>query len=267
MITTEQIEAALAERYKGRGWAKFFQFRPMTSFEARVNAIDLLAVGLWRKHDKIIAHEIKIARGDFLRDLKQFKSKHSIAIKISHEFFYVCPWGLIEKNELPEIAGLIYADKSCKLKIAKPAVLRELDAIPFHFFQGFAQEFGNKIDYTKIPVQYLSKDITQDEFMLIVESKRKWDFEHEVEKKAKEMIHEKEKKEGGRDLFVREVKRMCSFYESTEEEGFARVLKYIALGQEIENSYGFTRNLEELRENINKIQGLIDEKKWAKEIK
>lgn len=264
MITTEQIEAALGDRYKGRGWAKFFQFRPMTSFEATYNAIDLLAVGLWRKHNKIVAHEIKVSRSDFLKDLKKFRDKHGIAIKISHEFFYVCPWGLIEKNEIPEIAGLMYVDKSQKLRIIKPAVLRELDAIPFHFFQGFAQEFGNAVDHTKIPVKYLGKDMTQDNFVAMLEEKRDWDFHSNVEKKAKEMIQEKEKKEGGRDRFISEVKRIYSFYDQNEEEAFAKILKYIELGMEIENTWGFTRHLEEMRRAINKIQSLIDEKKWAK---
>lgn len=266
MITT-QIEAALAERYKGRGWAKFFQFRPMTSFEASYNAIDLLAVGLWHKHDKIVAHEIKISRSDFLKDLKQFKKKHGIALKISDEFYYVCPWGLIQKNEIPDVAGLMYVDKGFKIKINKPAVLRELDAIPFHYFQGFAQEFGNKVDYTKIPVKYLGKDMSQDDFDAMLEKKRDWDFDSKVEEKARELIQEKEKKEGGHARFISEVQQLYSFYGEDEETGFAKVLKYIELGMEIENTWGFTRHLEEMRGAINKIQSLIDEKNWAKKEK
>ena len=86
-----QIEAALASRYSGRGWANFFQYRPLTSYGATFSSIDLLSVGLWRKNgDKIIAHEIKVARSDFLKDLKQFKKKHGFALEISHEFYYVC---------------------------------------------------------------------------------------------------------------------------------------------------------------------------------
>jgi len=236
----------------------------MTSFEASLSAIDLLAVGLWHKHDKIIAHEIKIARGDFLKDLKQFKKKHGIALRISDEFYYVCPWGLIQKNEIPDVAGLMYVDKRFKIKITKPAMLRELSAIPFHFFQGFAREFGNKVDYTKIPVKYLGKDITQDDFEAMLEKKRDWDFERNVEVKAKEMIQEKEEKEGGQDLFIAEVKKLYSFYDRNEKECFAKILKYIELGKEVENSYGFIANLKRLRDDINTMKKLMDEKKWAK---
>lgn len=260
-----QIEAALASRYSGRGWANFFQYRPMTSYEATYNAIDLLVVGLWRKHgDKIIAHEIKVARGDFLKDLKQFKKKHGIALQISHEFYYVCPWGLIKRDEIPEVVGLMYADKNCMLKIIKPAVLRELDAIPFHFFQGFAREFGNKVSLTKVPLKYLGKDITAEGFDKMLEAKREWDFERKVEEKARELIQEKEEKEGGRDLFITEVKKIYSFYGREEKECFAKILKYIELGMEIENSYGFIANLKRLTDDIDTMRKLIEEKKWAK---
>ncbi len=264
-MIAQQIEAALASRYSGRGWANFFQYRPMTSYEASLSAIDLLAVGLWRKHgDKIIAHEIKVARSDFLKDLKQFKKKHGIALEISHEFYYVCPWSLIQKNEIPEVAGLMYADKNCMLKIVKPAVLRELDAIPIHFFQGFAREFGNKVSLTKVPLKYLGKDITAEAVDEMLEAKREWDFERKVEEKARELIQEKEEKEGGRDLFITEVKKIYSFYDRKEKECFAKILKYIELGMEVESSYGFITNLKRLREDIDKMKSLMDEKKWTK---
>ena len=263
-MKAEQIEAALAERYKGRGWANFFQFRPMTSFEASLNAIDLVVVGLWHKHDKIIAFEIKVERSDFLKDLKEFKKKHRFALRISDEFYYVCPWGLIEKGEVPEDAGLMYVNIGCKIKIVKPALVRTIQHIPFQLFQGFAREFGNTVDLTKIPVKYLGKDMTQDDLLEIVEQKKDWSFNRDVEVEVEKLIKEKEEKEGGRDLFVNQVKSMCSFYGKTEEEGFAQVLKHIELGMEFSHDYGFTGNLERMRTDVNKLLNLIDKKKKEK---
>lgn len=260
-MKAEIIEVALAERHKGRGWACFFQYRPMTSFEASLNAIDLIAVGLWHKHDKIIAFEIKVERSDFLKDLKDFKKKHRFALRISDEFYYVCPWGLIQKEEVPEDAGLMYVNKASIIKIVKPALVRTIQSIPFQLFQGFAREFGNSVDLTKIPVKYLGKDMTQDEMMELVEKKRDWDFERSVEKKAKEIVQEKVEKEGGRELFINQVKSMCSFYDKPEEEGFADVLKYIELGMEFSHDYGFTGNLERMRTDVNKLLSLIEKKK------
>lgn len=158
-MTAEEIEAILADKYSGRGWALFFQYMPMTSFESILNKIDLVAVGLWHQHDKIIAFEIKVQRADFLKDLKNFKKKHQYARLISDEFFYVCPWGLIEKEEVPVDAGLMYVNKGNKIKIMKPARVRVIKTIPFQLFQGFAREFGNKVDHTKILVKYLGKDM------------------------------------------------------------------------------------------------------------
>jgi len=263
-MKAEVIEAVLAERYKGRGWACFFQFMPMTSFESVLNKIDLVAVGLWHKHDKIIAFEIKVKRSDFLKDLKDFKKKHRFALRISDEFYYVCPWGLIDKKEVPEDAGLMYVNKGNMIKIVKPALVRIIQSIPFQLFQGFAREFGNTVNHTKIPVKYLGKDMTQDDLMALVEKKREWDFESNVEKKAKEMAEEKEEKKGGRDLFVNKVKSMCSFYDMTEEEGFAQVLKHIELGMEFSHDYGFTGNLERMRTDVNTMLSLIDKKKKEK---
>ena len=260
-MKAEVIEAVLAERYKGRGWACFFQFMPMTSFESVLNKIDLVAVGLWRKHDKIIAFEIKVERSDFLKDLKEFKKKHRFALRISDEFYYVCPWGLIDKKEVPEDAGLMYVNKVNMIKIVKPALVRIIQSIPFQLFQGFAREFGNSVDLTKIPIKYLGKDMTQDEMVELVEKKRDWDFERSVENKAKEMIQEKEKQEGGRDLFISQVKSMCSFYDKTEEEGFAQVLKHIELGIEFSHDYGITGNLERMKTDVNKLLSLIEKKK------
>ena len=263
-MKVEVIEAVLAERYKGRGWACFFQFMPMTSFESVLNKIDLVAVGLWHKHDKIIAFEIKVERSDFLKDLKNFKKKHRFALRISDEFYYVCPWGLIDKKEVPEDAGLMYVNKGNMIKIVKPALVRIIQSIPFQLFQGFAREFGNSVDLTKIPVKYLGKNMTQDDLMELVEKKRDWDFERNVEEKAKKIVQEKEEKEGGRDLFINQVKSMCSFYDRTEKEGFAQVLKHIELGMEFSHDYGFTGNLERMRTEVNKMLSLIEKKKEEK---
>ena len=117
---------------------------------------------------------------------------------------------------------------------------------------------------TKIPVKYLGKNMTQDEMMELVERKRDWDFDRNVEKKAKEIVQEKVEKEGGRELFINQVKSMCSFYDRTEEEGFAQVLKHIELGMEFSHDYGFSGNLERMRTEVNKMLSLIEKKKEAK---
>jgi len=261
-MLTQEIEAALAERYKGNGWAKFFQFMPMTSFEATLNQIDLLVVGLWRKHDKIIAFEIKVQRSDFLKDLKEFKKKHRFALRISDEFYYICPWALIEKEEVPEDAGLMYVNKNSVIKIIKPALMRTIHNIPFRLFQGFAREFGNKIDHTKIPVKYLGKDMTQDDLMEIIKKEREWSVQRDIEQEAKKLIEEKERKEAGRDQFMRELMKIG--YGPEGKEVYSDLLKYCKLGKEMSADYGFISRLKSMKEEIENVMDIINKKRGKK---
>lgn len=55
------------------------------------------------KHYRTVAYEIKVSRGDFLRDTEE---KQAGAILWSDRFWYVTPPGLIAKAELPAWAGL-----------------------------------------------------------------------------------------------------------------------------------------------------------------
>lgn len=257
-MIAEEIEAILADKYSGRGWALFFQYMPMTSFESTLNKIDLIAVGLWHQHDKIIAFEIKIARSDFLKDLKNFKKKHQFAFRISDEFFYVCPWGLIEKEEVPVDAGLMYVNQGNKIKIMKPARVRIIKQIPFQLFQGFAREFGSKVDYTKIPIKYLGKDMTQDDLMAIVEKKRNWDFDNQVKVKALEIVKKREEKEGARDEFMRKILEYSWRFE--EKDKYPELLKFCDLGRKVDKDKSFMDHLKHLQEEVDKLIEIINNK-------
>jgi len=71
------------------------------------------------KADYMHELEIKISRSDFKADFK--KRKHmflsgkiplrgSMFERIPNYFWYVCPWGLIQPEEVPEYAGLIWVN-------------------------------------------------------------------------------------------------------------------------------------------------------------
>lgn len=51
-----------------------------------------------------IGYEIKVARNDFLRD-----DKWPDYLDLCHQFYFVCPKGLIAPEEIPPEAGLLYA--------------------------------------------------------------------------------------------------------------------------------------------------------------
>lgn len=70
---------------------------------------------------KPTTYEIKHSRADFLSDMKK-PDKWKSYLEVSEKLYYVCPEGVIKKEDLPKECGLIYqlADKSFKtIKNAK----------------------------------------------------------------------------------------------------------------------------------------------------
>ena len=52
-------------------------------------------------------YEIKVSRNDFTSDKKWVDY-----LSYCNRFYFVCPWGLIAKDELPEGVGLLWASKT-----------------------------------------------------------------------------------------------------------------------------------------------------------
>jgi hypothetical protein len=62
-----------------------------------------------------IGYEIKVDRRDFLRD-----DKWPTYLDYCHQFYFVCPSKLIDKAEIPEGCGLIYAGARLLTKVKAP---------------------------------------------------------------------------------------------------------------------------------------------------
>lgn len=64
---------------------------------------------------KVCAYEIKISRADFKADFqkhekhKTFNEGKPIA-RLPNRFYYVCPAGLLNANEIPHYAGLLWVE-------------------------------------------------------------------------------------------------------------------------------------------------------------
>ena len=196
-ITDKHIRIAVRQFFKrqyvdnraGKSkWEIFEEFRPFTGFAGNVNQIDMVVVGVYEKNKKIIALEIKISRQDFLKDVCSFYEKHKYALELSNEFYYVCPWGLIDPGEIPDEAGLYYLNKGNKLTKKKQSKPRKMDCIDMEYFQSFAQYFGSTINPSLVPVEYLGKEITQKEFMELVAKKADEMRTYEDRRKIEEEI-------------------------------------------------------------------------------
>jgi len=75
-------------------------------------------------------YEIKVARSDFLNDDKWYGYTD-----YCHEFYFVCPPGVIYPEELPEDAGLIYTSRNCKRLFTKRKAPRREIVIPESIFR------------------------------------------------------------------------------------------------------------------------------------
>lgn len=71
----------------------------------------------------MIGYELKTTRSDFLAD-----EKWQRGLELCHQFFFVCPHGLIHRDEVPAECGLIYVSKTWRrLRTMKRAPRREIE--------------------------------------------------------------------------------------------------------------------------------------------
>ncbi len=85
--------------------------------------LDAVAIKKSWRHPCFTAYEVKVDRGDFLRD-----EKWPLYRQYCHRLFFACPAGLIAPEELPEDIGLIYynSDKN-SLHTKRQALFRDVE--------------------------------------------------------------------------------------------------------------------------------------------
>lgn len=74
---------------------------------APLRIADFLALDMWESHGlRIIGHEVKVSRSDWLRELKD-PTKGEAWAQWCHEWYVVAPRRIVNRHELPEGWGLI----------------------------------------------------------------------------------------------------------------------------------------------------------------
>lgn len=89
------------------------------------NSSNLLRMDAWAMKltwkNQIFGYEIKVSRSDFLSD-----TKWPQYMDYCNQFSWVCPEGLIKRNEVDERVGLIYVKEDGSLKVIKRALYRDV---------------------------------------------------------------------------------------------------------------------------------------------
>ena len=184
MIDAVKISGLLKNKHSGTSWAFFENLRSCTAYNKNEKYLDAFAVGLWKANDTCIAYEIKVSIQDFRNDIENFNDKQSAAIRNSNQFYYVCPNNLIKPEEVPEIAGLMYAGETM-LKIKKVAQIREMPnkCLDFDFIKSLLRNAADKVDSTPL-WKYYGKDLTEEDILKLAEEKGHIKSNREIEEKA-----------------------------------------------------------------------------------
>jgi len=145
MLDNTTILKALKERHPENQWAFFRELRVGTGYRNVKKGLnpeqrlDAWAINLYPSKNFLrIAYEIKVSRGDFLREMKQ-PQKREQALQLSNLFYFVTPVGLIKPEELPPEAGLIEVIDEQQSKIKVVAPVREGGELSWQFLASIAR--------------------------------------------------------------------------------------------------------------------------------
>lgn len=120
-FSIERMQLALYDHLFYQGW-RFWLFN---TFYFKWES-DCLA---FNDKGQTVEVEIKRSRSDFKNDFAKhkhssFRCRFTTEQRIPSKFYFACPAGLIQPDELPDYAGLIYIhdlSKGLVVKIVKPA--------------------------------------------------------------------------------------------------------------------------------------------------
>ena len=169
-------------------------------------------------HPLVTAYEVKVSRQDFLNDRKWMDYR-----QYCNEFYFACPAGLIQPNELPEDVGLYWASKSgLRLFNKKKAVFTECGNMEdvFRYILMSRAEIR--------PPEKIGRTIYEanEEFWKewLVKKELSWNFGQVVGKKIQERIREEITSVQERIHAVeRENENLWTVKEFISENGFQEV--------------------------------------------
>lgn len=129
MSTSAEVYRILEKKYEPPAWAMFREVRSCTGFSKAERYADALAFGIWPSRGyKIIGFEIKVSRGDWIKELKDPAKSDAIQKYCDHWIIAVSNTAIIKASEVPETWGVVLCanDKLVSVKEApklEPAAL------------------------------------------------------------------------------------------------------------------------------------------------
>lgn len=140
----DNLRRLLRDRFKTEHYAFIEEARNATGFSATRSA-DALALSLYQSRGQLLTgFEIKVSRGDFLRELKEEKKAEEIA-QYCDLWYLVVPDKDIVRDDLPHTWGLMVPNSTNnKLRIIVKPTQFKPRALDRHFFCAFVQQAVNE---------------------------------------------------------------------------------------------------------------------------
>jgi hypothetical protein len=125
-VRSDQILHAISQLHMRRGDQFFAEVKngpTQMVAKGELLIIDGLAIAKSWTKPMFTGYEIKVSRSDFLRD-----AKWHLYAEYCHRLVLACPKGMIQANELPDFAGLVWYNPDTKtLTTKKRPVTRYID--------------------------------------------------------------------------------------------------------------------------------------------
>lgn len=139
------LEAALAARYREPEYVFLPQVRSATGLVRRARTADALAMGTWSsKGLHLLGFEIKVERGDWLRELRQ-PAKAEEFLQFVDRWYLVSPRAVVKEGELPDRWGWL-VPHGTKLRCEREAPPLEADPPDRPFLAAVFRSFKNLVE-------------------------------------------------------------------------------------------------------------------------
>lgn len=131
-LTANDVYLLLEKRYPKIAYAIFPQVAKGTGSNVR-NYADAIVMGLWPSRGlEVEGFEIKVARGDWLQELKRPDKANAICKYCNRWWIVAGSKDVVKLDELPKSWGLLVANGDC-LRVAKQAPLLEPEQMAHSF--------------------------------------------------------------------------------------------------------------------------------------
>jgi len=126
----------------------------------------------------------------------------------------------------------MWIDASNRIQIKKVAQFRIPEWIQnFQYLQGFLKRFQQKTNLSLVPVNYLGKEVSQEDIMEMVEKRLEQEFRHRIKSEALSLFEKEREKDKKYSKLFRDLRGLFYFHSSDDDKFVETVLAHCKLAR------------------------------------